>query len=290
VQAGGLIIDSNGFDVSSNAQFGGAGGHIKRGAGSSTMAGNSTYAGTTMVEAGTLLVNGSHTGGGAYTVNAGATLGGTGTIGSAVNVNGAIAPGTSIGTLTTDSVTFGSNGIFDVEIDAAGNSSDLLVVNGNLNLTGLSDMLRLSLAGGTLPESGPLTIATYTGTLTGTFNLDNANFNINYGTGNNSSITISDITSIDPVGGVDGDYNNNGIVDAADYTLWRNSLGDPTEADINFNGDGGGVTEDDYTYWKNRFGNTSGAGAGSAIAVPEPSAIFITVFAAAGLLVGRRRK
>ena len=25
--------------------------------------------------------------------------------------------------------------------------------------------------------------------------------------------------------GVDGDYNGNGVVDAADYTVWRDSLG-----------------------------------------------------------------
>ncbi len=75
---------------------------------------------------------------------------------------------------------------------------------------------------------------------------------------------------------VPGDYNNNGIVDAADYSKWRDNLGAATEASINNNGDGGGVTASDYTYWKTRFGNTSGAGAGSVTAaVPEPASMLL---------------
>lgn len=291
VQAGGLIIDSNGFNVSSNAQFSGAGGHIKRGAGTSALTGNMSYAGTTKVEAGTLLVNGSHTGGGAYTVEAGATLGGIGTIGSAVTVNGALAPGDGVGVLTVNNnVSFGTSGIFDVQIDAAGNAADRLIVNGNLNLSGASDMLRLSLAAGALPLAGPLTIATYTGTLTGVFDLDNANFTINYGTGNNSSITISNITSID-AGALIGDYNNNGSVDAADYTIWRNNVGNPGNTLQNRDpANGTGVVgPGDYASWKANFG----AGGGGSLAVtnvPEPSAVALLLMGSIGVVIRRRQR
>ena len=90
--------------------------------------------------------------------------------------------------------------------------------------------------------------------------------------------------------GLLGDYNGNGVVDAADYTLWRDNLGAPTEASINNNGDGGGVTASDYTYWKTRFGNTSGAGAGSvSAAVPEPASFVLLMMAAAGWCIWRRR-
>lgn len=75
---------------------------------------------------------------------------------------------------------------------------------------------------------------------------------------------------------LEGDYNGDGRVDAADYTVWRNNLGDATEADINFNGDGGGIGSSDYTWWKRRFGNTSsgtgGVAVGSGATVPEPAA------------------
>jgi hypothetical protein len=71
-----------------------------------------------------------------------------------------------------------------------------------------------------------------------------------------------------------GDYNENGIVDAADYTLWRDNLGGPAESLPNRDpGNSGVINQSDYTYWQSRFGMTSGsgAGAGGAAAVPEPS-------------------
>ena len=55
-----------------------------------------------------------------------------------------------------------------------------------------------------------------------------------------------------------GDYNRNGFVDAADYTVWRNTLGQTalvpfTGADGN--GDGN-VTGADFLVWKSHFGQT----------------------------------
>jgi hypothetical protein len=72
---------------------------------------------------------------------------------------------------------------------------------------------------------------------------------------------------------VAGDYNGNGIVDAADYTVWRDTLGSTT--DLRANGDNTGasvnlIDQADYTFWKSRFGATSGSGALSSGAVPEP--------------------
>jgi hypothetical protein len=87
---------------------------------------------------------------------------------------------------------------------------------------------------------------------------------------------------------VDGDYNQNGIVDAADYTVWRNTLGSTT--DHRADGDGNGtVQQADYTYWKSRFGNTSGSGSGSsAAAVPEPGTLGLLGLLAIALVLGSR--
>jgi Glycosyl hydrolases family 16 len=90
---------------------------------------------------------------------------------------------------------------------------------------------------------------------------------------------------------VAGDFNGDGIVDAADYTTWRNNLGAVNEAGINNNGDGGGVTESDYAYWKAHFGNTSGPGAGGvAAAVPEPVTLLLACAAMLGSAFVHRRR
>jgi hypothetical protein len=64
-----------------------------------------------------------------------------------------------------------------------------------------------------------------------------------------------------------GDYNQNGVVDAADYTVWRNMLG--TSGLTPYSGaDGSGdgaIGPEDYGVWKSHFGQTlPGAGSGAA--------------------------
>lgn len=65
-------------------------------------------------------------------------------------------------------------------------------------------------------------------------------------------------------GGLLGDYNNNLAIDAADYTIWRDTLGSDT--DFRANGNNEGVSEDfidmaDYDTWKAGFGKTAASGA-----------------------------
>jgi len=82
-------------------------------------------------------------------------------------------------------------------------------------------------------------------------------------------------------GGVDGDYDGNNIVDAADYVLWKNGgplLNDPTA----------GVQAADYDYWRSRFGATVGNGSGSA--VPEPTSFMLVLMGIAALASRRRGK
>jgi hypothetical protein len=60
---------------------------------------------------------------------------------------------------------------------------------------------------------------------------------------------------------LDGDFNFDGRVNAADYTVWRNR--------------GGSLA--DYQLWKTNFGRTlSGSGAAS---VPEPGSLVLSFFA-----------
>jgi hypothetical protein len=86
--------------------------------------------------------------------------------------------------------------------------------------------------------------------------------------------TNRDFSVVAVAPGLPGDYNSDGVVNAADYTVWR----DNPAAN---GGDGG------YLVWANNYGSTSMA---NSTAVPEPTGIVATLgFVAAGLgLRGRR--
>jgi len=93
---------------------------------------------------------------------------------------------------------------------------------------------------------------------------------------------------------VNGDYNGNGKVDAADYVVWRNNLG-LTGGATKSQGDGtgdGNVAEDDYDFWKSRFGNGTASGSGASLgAVPEPSAgVMLLVSLLIGVSVASRHR
>jgi hypothetical protein len=82
--------------------------------------------------------------------------------------------------------------------------------------------------------------------------------------------------------GVPGDYNGNGVVDGADYVVWRK--GGPLQNEV---ATSGSVTPEDYTAWRARFGNTSGAGSivGGQM-VPEPSTGLTLAVSLLGLCSG----
>ncbi|QDU87551.1 hypothetical protein Pla175_09150 [Pirellulimonas nuda] len=84
-----------------------------------------------------------------------------------------------------------------------------------------------------------------------------------------------------------GDYNGDGAVDAADYTVWRDNLGMPEGTLIN-DISVGPVGEAQYLVWKNRFGNTLTPAVG-ATAVPEPSVATLCLLLLA-LSASRRRQ
>jgi hypothetical protein len=110
--------------------------------------------------------------------------------------------------------------------------------------------------------------------------------------GSATDFYIRSMEIFDDVGGVEGDYNNDGKVNAADYTLWRDNLGAANETALNDNGDGGGVTASDYTYWKQRYGSPgAGGGALAGSGVPEPAtSIYLIAAGIAGMATLRRGK
>ncbi|MCO6046088.1 hypothetical protein NG895_19485 [Aeoliella sp. ICT_H6.2] len=81
-----------------------------------------------------------------------------------------------------------------------------------------------------------------------------------------------------------GDYNGDGLVDLADYTVWRNTLGSTTN--LAANGDNSGASEGvidtaDYLAWKDNFGDSLAPAAAlvTGSSVPEPMSLaLLTVF------------
>lgn len=88
--------------------------------------------------------------------------------------------------------------------------------------------------------------------------------------------------------GVNGDYNNNGAVDAADYVLWRSKL----NQNVTLPNDTtpGNVGSADYTVWRSNFGATAGSGTllvGDA--VPEPTSFASVLVGGLVVLLWRGR-
>lgn len=74
--------------------------------------------------------------------------------------------------------------------------------------------------------------------------------------------------------GLAGDFNDDGVVNLADYTVWRNNLGADEDVLPSGSGDGSGTVDaGDYTAWKLNFGMSNSASLSSNLpaAVPEPS-------------------
>ncbi|TWT33941.1 translocation protein TolB [Posidoniimonas corsicana] len=90
-------------------------------------------------------------------------------------------------------------------------------------------------------------------------------------------------------GGLPGDFNGDGVVDAADYTVWRDNLG-LADAALNGNGVGdpsGLVVPADYELWRGNFGASSSID--SAGTAPEPASVAMAMAALLASLATRRR-
>ncbi|QDT67444.1 Extracellular ribonuclease precursor [Planctomycetes bacterium MalM25] len=82
-----------------------------------------------------------------------------------------------------------------------------------------------------------------------------------------------------------GDYNLDGIVDSADYTVYRDSFG--STVDLAADGDNSGeIDAGDLTVWSDNYGATSAA---FATAVPEPGGLLLVVTLLVGPASRRQR-
>jgi autotransporter-associated beta strand protein len=183
------------------------------------------------------------------------------------------------GTLMVDG-TNASLGAGNVTVDGttAGTSGKLIINPGVANA--IADTATLTLTGGGTPAAADVGYAELDAndTIAGLVLGGVAKAAGTYGSTSSTALFKDDeyfsgtgILTVAPPAGVPGDYNANGVVDMADYVLWRN--GGPLQNEVASTGT---VDAADYDAWRARFGNTSGSGAGLKNgAVPEPSTILL---------------
>jgi ELWxxDGT repeat protein len=98
-----------------------------------------------------------------------------------------------------------------------------------------------------------------------------------------SEIWVADLELPTPA----GDYNQNSVVDAADYVLWRKTLGGTTN--LQANGDNTGasasiIDEADYVVWGSNFGNTAWATSSSGKFTTSPDTDLVAAVASSAAL------
>ncbi len=255
------------------------------------------FGGTTLELNGALLVNnGTITG--TVNVNYGSLAKGTGTY-DVVNVNegGVYSPGNSPGINVAASVNF-QNGSFTsgaprliMELGGTtpGTQYDQLHVTGGLALNGTLEVRLVDVGAGVFsPQSGDSFDILDWGSLVGNFSTIQLPTLAGGLAWNTSQLYMSGVLSVGSIG-LPGDYNNNGVVDAADYLVWRKYQGtthllpnDPL---------GGTIGMAQYDQWRAHFGQPPGSGAAPTAnaAVPEP-ANWLQIILVAAIASTRRRR
>jgi T5SS/PEP-CTERM-associated repeat protein len=168
-----------------------------------------------------------------------------------------------------------------VGLDGTTDNSAQVGVAGALTLGG---DLTVAVDSGYVPAFGDrFELFTAGGGLVGTFNsamLPDIPGNLEFGLLYGPTSVIMEARIEQNTIGLPGDYNRNGIVDAADYIVWRDRRGSNSSLP---NDDTPGVGADDYDRWRANFGLAGEiiVGTASAVhpAVPEPSSFVFALVA-----------
>ncbi len=225
---------------------------------------------------------------GAFTGNGGTTGGGD------IFFEGDLRPGNSPANVTfANNVGLGgeANTVIELAGPAVGTQYDQINVTGGLSLDGA---LSVFLLGGYMPAAGATFDILNWGSLDGTFSslsLPSLGGGLGW---NTSQLYTTGVLSVAVAPGVPGEYNNNGTVDAADYVLWRHSLG--RSITLPSDTTPGAVSQADFDVWRANFGTSSGSGSSlganalvNVAAVPEPSLLVMLLAGLATRLSVRSR-
>ena len=171
----------------------------------------------------------------AFPVLASQTLTGAGTVdGQAIAVSGTIAPGTAgIGTLSTAAVSLAANATLAIQVNSTTSAIDTLAVTGDLTLDpeSLLDVTEIAALPAIIPGGTKLTLATYSGTLSGTFKdrpegsgvtIGDNSFTLSYVDG--KAITLTSTNASDPFAEWIEDFTS--LTDPGDLTKEADPDGD----------------------------------------------------------------
>ena len=244
---------------------------------------------------------------------------------SVINEHGAIVTGE--GTLASKVRQTGSDLLINSGLVAPGNSIGTFTIGGNFEQT-TEGTLQIEVAGFASELYDQLVLSSYTGTGDGEASLagilefvfddaltpqagDQLEFmrSISYSpnpqiTGQFDSIVglpeldeglawrmLYEPTAVSLLVTYAGDFNADGSVDLADYTVWRNQLGATnlspyTGADSDGDGD---VDQHDYLAWHSHFG-LHGASETQSVAIPEPTSAMLVVLGLSVVLLSTQRR
>jgi endonuclease I len=207
---------------------------------------------------------------------------------------GTIAQGATDPTFGFNLFDFGTNPAYtaNLDFDSVTPSGDSGVLT--TDLAGSAGILSI---GGGLSHAFAAMLDTATvGVFSATYHLLLSDENI-AGAQDNKPLTLTLTGNVAASTILYGDYNGNGIVDAADYTVWRDTLGTTgLAAYAGADGDGDGmIGQNDYQVWVDNFGHAnlgpgSGASAGNRGAVPEPSSVFLVLVGVIAMLPATFRR
>jgi hypothetical protein len=242
-------------------------------------------------------------------VEAGASFTGNGALIISNNSNLIADAGADINVLVDNQGSFYPGGLLDVgqvnlkgyqqsqtgelvvELSGTGlNLMDRMVVDGNVLLDG---ELNVSFLGGFMPVLGETFNIISAGTVSGSFDVvqgspmpEGLMLDVKY---------MPTFVQLAVVAALMGDYNKNGVVDAADYVLWRSTLGDSVTPSSGADGNGNGMIDNlDYDVWRANFGFTATSGAAALgraaeTNIPEPATCLLLGVAILSLVAVRRR-
>jgi autotransporter-associated beta strand protein len=251
-----------------------------------------------------------------FALAAGQTLTGTGTINGDATIRdeSILAAGGNLGTTTVmGGVDFDPGSTLAIQLSGPTDTdadrsrllvSDTLSFQGNalglkffnVDVTNAGGMISSDAATYTIATAGSIASTGLNSPLNMTIGADGTGMGINgsfmrlrasgFAPGDQFALVRNDselLLSFIPFG-LPGDYNGDGIVNAADYVVWRNHEGTPLELPNRNPELTGDIGAGDYQFWVDNFGNSIGNGM-SAAAIPEPTSVSLFLIAAMSIVL-----